>query len=505
MIYYPDSARYDTCGAPVVIIIAGGKGSQGIVPAYPAYLTNYGFIEVFFNFPGGGSGVLQSGGAYDLRGPACITALKDVIKFCCGQIENNAHKFLNEIIPVTPNYNDVGLVGGSNGGNIALAVTGMYGDSLPGLKWIVNWESPVGDGNILADMGVVNMGGGNPTCNKAYNDTTGNFDYTKLRYTDTLYFGYGQGLDTVAGFYFDNNNDDIPGDTLDFSLEPLIYGSGLDKRAYYSKKIIELGYSMGLIPAIHPYYIPSDSEATEFWKWRDGGNWIDTIGTKRPDLLFMVTAKNHNHYISAPDAPGVLFQYNAFLNTSLPVVRLNPDSTYLRYVLDTINAPGLSDNECFTVYDHLSIRNAMEPDSIDEIILYSAGACELADRSIRGDYRIQLDSVYDNCIPYVADTISDTTSDTTYVSKLIFRNEEATIFPNPSSASFTLSFESMLSENIFIEMSDVTGRKIFSEGKKSVAGKNNFTFSNQDFENGTYLIALRRNGGTQYLKLEVLH
>ena len=513
LIHYPDSERYDTCGAPIAIVIAGGKGSTGIILNYPAVMTAFGFIQVFFNFPGGGAGPFISGGNYDLRGPDCITALKNVIQFCSGEIVDLNGKYLSELIPINPNYENVGLVGGSNGGNISLAAAGLYGNQLPELKWICNWETPVGDGNILADMGNTNLGG-QSTFNLAYNDTTGVFDYSKLKYCDTLYLNYSMNFDTLAGFYFDNNNNNSPNDFVDYKLEPLIYGNGLNERAFYSQKIIQLGYSMGLIPNPKPYYIPTFQEAKDFWKWRNGENWIDSISIKRPDLLFMITSKNHDHYINSPDHPGILNQYNKFLSSGNNFIRLNPDKSYMEYVLDSVY-PGLPDNACYTPFDHLSIRTVLIPDSIDQKLLYAAGACELADRSIRGDFRWQLDTVYGSCEKYIPDYSDSTETDNGYISDstgnaVSVNNYSAiqipsTLFPNPSAAVSNLIIRSVKNEIVKIKITDISGKIIYSSLEKLIRGDNLIQLKSSGIDNGFYFLTIQNNDRFEALKFEVIH
>ncbi len=514
LIHSPDNARYDTCGAPVAIVVAGGKGANGIILNYPAVLTQFGFVEVFFNFPGGGISNLLSGGIYDLRGPDCVKALCDVIKFCSGEITDDNGKYLSELISVEPNYQDVGLIGGSNGGNISLVTTGKYGEQLSGLKWICNWESPVGDQNQLADMGNVNTGGATITHNAAYNDTTGTFDYSKLKYCDTLYYNYTAFFDTLAGFYFDNDNDGEPGGTTDFPLEPLIYGTGFNTRAYYSQKIIQLGYSMGLIPNPHPFYIPTFQEAKDFWKWRNGGGWIDSIANKKPGFLFMITGKNNDHYINSPDHPGVLFQYNKFLNSGINLVRLNPDKSYLEYVLDSVY-PGLPDNNCFASYDHLTIRDVMVPDSVDQKLLYAAGACELADRSIRGDHRWQLDSVYANCKKYIpvyydsTETDSGSANDSAGIASSTIsyfgQSGLSKVFPNPSSNQSSIYLYSDNDDFIKIEITDLSGKIIYSKTEKIFQGKNLIQLKSDNIDTGLYLISISNDKRAEVLKFEVIH
>lgn len=511
-IHYPDSARFDTCGAPVAIIIPGGRMPIGIYPTYPALLPKYGVIEVFLNFPGAtNQGNFNSGGHYDLRGPNCIEALKSVAQFCMGLDTTISGDYLGDLIPVTVDYDNVGFMGGSNGGNISIVTEGMYAQDLPGLKWITNWESPVGDGTLLADMGNVNTGF-NSTQNISYNDTTGAFDFSKLRYCDTLYTHHEYSLlDTMAGFYFDNNSNGLPGDSVDFPLEPLMYDTGVAKRSYYSHCVLQHGYAMGIIPVIKPYYIPSIQESMSFWKYRNGINWIDSVITKNPDLMFIASGRNHDHYIHTPDHPGILNQYQKFVTGGQHFVRINPDKSYLEYVLDSVY-PGLPDNTCFTSYDHLSIRNVMVPDSVDQKDLYTASILELVDRAQRHDYRLQLDSVYATCDLYIdtthyydndpADSYQIADSSQTY--NLIHspaRKNEIKLFPNPSSDVAVITLPA--SEKIRVEISDLTGRIIFSE--RTFIQGNQFTIQTKYFGEGLYLVKLTSESFTKIIKLEIVH
>jgi hypothetical protein len=75
----PRKARYGSA-APIAVSIPGGFTSAGLdqrgVP-----LASQGFIEIKFNFPGGGHGEFASGGTYDDRGANCLAALCDVTRF----------------------------------------------------------------------------------------------------------------------------------------------------------------------------------------------------------------------------------------------------------------------------------------------------------------------------------------------------------------------------------------------------------------------------------------
>jgi hypothetical protein len=111
-------------------------------------------IQIRFNFPGGGTGATRSGGVYNDREPNCLKALRDIIRFAMAQTADASGKKISELVyPLMPLANNVGLVGWSNGGNATITVAGLHGREIAGLAWIVDWESPVGDGMQNVECG----------------------------------------------------------------------------------------------------------------------------------------------------------------------------------------------------------------------------------------------------------------------------------------------------------------------------------------------------------------
>ena len=139
----PNSTMRYSCGAPVAIYVCGGFGSSGMLGSMFT-MSNYGFIVIEFNFPGGGSGTSKSGGTFDGRGLGSMMAIHDVIKYALGQKPDITGKYLHEITgAITPLYNNVGAIGGSNGGCNLLSALGLYGADLGSLAWISFFEAPV--------------------------------------------------------------------------------------------------------------------------------------------------------------------------------------------------------------------------------------------------------------------------------------------------------------------------------------------------------------------------
>ncbi len=391
----PNVARYGALGAPVVIHIAGGFGSTGLTVANPPWSLP-DCIEIRFNFPGGGTGTTRSGGVYDDRGPNCLKALRDVIRFALGTTTDVNGKKLSELVsPIQPLAANVGLVGWSNGGNATIAVAGLHGSEIAGLAWIVNWESPVGDGMPGAECGAnPRLGATNPTVNPAYNPDTGEFDFTMLAYNDTVTIS-AQGPPLRGGLYFDVTGNGVPNLGVDFILHPHAVRTGNATKAYYSNRVIKAATAANLLPNPVPAHIATAAETEEFWRPRNGESWFADAVRYNPQLMFLVEASESDHVQSAPDHPHVLIQYEGFRLAGARFVRLNPDRAYVESVLSR-SAPSAVDNDAFLPFDHLSIRSALEPAGVDGVptnVGVAAAIYELADRTQTNNVSPQLEGV----------------------------------------------------------------------------------------------------------------
>ena len=156
-VFYPDeaAARYPE-GAPVAVLAAGGHGAGNLPPdtagSPPLSDTGAnGYILIYFLLPGGSSGNASSGGVYDYRGPSCKRALADVIRYALGKIPDNEGRSLTDRLPFALTDN-VGVMGSSNGGNLAVTTFADHGSEFPELAWFVGWESPIGDQNIVVEL-----------------------------------------------------------------------------------------------------------------------------------------------------------------------------------------------------------------------------------------------------------------------------------------------------------------------------------------------------------------
>ncbi len=140
-IIYPKKTRYKE-GAPIVVVIPGGDAPSGL--SLSIHAAQAGFAEVRFSFPGGGVGSFKSGGYNDYRGGKSQKALRDILLFAAGQAQDFRHRTITELVPIKLSSSNIGIVGWSNGGNIALVTMEKYSADLGFIRWLCLYECPLG-------------------------------------------------------------------------------------------------------------------------------------------------------------------------------------------------------------------------------------------------------------------------------------------------------------------------------------------------------------------------
>jgi len=233
-IIFPKKPRYAD-GAPVAVIAPGGAGADGL--GFSMHATQVGIAEVRMAFPGGGRKEFSSGGIYDYRGGASQLAFKDVCLFAAGKTVDTQGRHIQDLVPIKLSQTNVGIVGWSNGGNIALVTMAKCPDDLSCISWIAFYESPVG-----AMFFPPNLGGARDLLiNRHYrqgSSATGNciVDYRKLRFEPGVRRFPGEarrkGEPELAGvLYFDENGNGRWEESTEFAFSYLT-DVGLDKQIY---------------------------------------------------------------------------------------------------------------------------------------------------------------------------------------------------------------------------------------------------------------------------------
>ena len=71
-----------------------------------------------------------SAGTYDWRGQEPIRALRDVILYAAGEINDVLGRSIDQVAPTPVLHDNIGLIGASNGGNIIVAAAALHGADL---------------------------------------------------------------------------------------------------------------------------------------------------------------------------------------------------------------------------------------------------------------------------------------------------------------------------------------------------------------------------------------
>ncbi|NOZ21729.1 MAG: hypothetical protein GXP25_11665 [Planctomycetes bacterium] len=391
-IVLPKKARYKA-GAPVVINVPGGHGAGGVFSR--GNFPDFGFVTISFCFPGGGRGRLKSGGTYDYRGADSIHALRDVIRFAMGKSKDKSGRTIHDIAKeknVTVLTSNVGLFGGSHGGNACGAAMGIYGQELPGLAFYVSMESPYGAGAVGVEVGDRRSGKMNP----AYNPKTGKLDLSKLAFDPELRLqamGRQRGPVLQGGLFFDMDGDGKFSPDKDFQHRGLLFDLGNGPKAWYSIRLIAEAERRDLYGGHRPAHIPTLKEAKEFWRYRNAAPLIPDIVKKIPNLAVIVIANQKDHVQIAPDHFHILAQVNGFQKAGAKFIRVNCDRAYAEWALGRKDSR-IVDNPANVAYTGQSIQKALQANDLDRSrMLSSAAVCEVADRVQAGNFQPDLETV----------------------------------------------------------------------------------------------------------------
>jgi len=393
----PMQPRYGD-SAPVVIFVPGGVDT-GATEGRPEY-AGLGFVEIRFAFPGGGRGEGASGGAYDYRGPNCIRALADVVRFATGRLADRQGRKIGDLLPKTTVLTrNVGLVGSSHGGNACGLAMATHGDEFPDLAFYASMESPYGEGNVNIELGGRDQG-----VNPAYNAETGVLDLSKLAWSNDLAPGpprrwQGAGSPLKGALFFDLNGDGRFSESDDYPANGFVQDLGHGPKAWYTPRLIREAESRRLFGVKRPDHVPSFAESTEYWRWRDAAASIPDAVRKCPNVVVIVYANERDHVQVAPDHPHILAQVEGFRLAGARFIRLNADRAYVERIVQSGGSGPrgadlrFPDNNAGKAWDRRNIREGLEPAALPMTPYMQAAVCELVDRTQAQNWMPNLDAV----------------------------------------------------------------------------------------------------------------
>jgi hypothetical protein len=393
MVYLPREGRYAE-GVPVVIHVHGGVDAGGARGR--AEYAGQGFAEIRFAFPGGGRGDERSGGNYDFRGPGCIRAVADVIRFAMGKIAAMDGRRIGEVAgKLTILTNNVGVVGSSHGGNAAVMAMALHGSEFPKLAWYASMESPFGEGAAN-----VELGGRESGLNPAYDPRTGAIDLARLAWSEELAPMLRRGpAEAVAqqargALFFDMDGDGRFREGMDFPVRCHFGDAGDGAKAWYSPRLLDEVERRHLLSGPHPDHLPTASQSRVFWRYRDAAPSIPDAVRHCPRLAVIVYANERDHVQADPAHTHIVTQVEGFRKAGARFVRLNPDRQYVQRLAPPLRQmTAFPDNPAGQPWSREGIVAGLEPAAFPVGLYMQAAVGELADRTRADEWSPDLRAV----------------------------------------------------------------------------------------------------------------
>ncbi|HEY9715448.1 MAG TPA: hypothetical protein V6C72_18385 [Chroococcales cyanobacterium] len=427
-IIIPEKPRYKD-GAPVVVVVPGGDGPNGLT--FTMHSAQVGCLEVRLAFPGGGVKGFMSSGIADYRGVESQVALKDVLLFAAGKSTDNKGRHINDLVPMKVMTSDLGIVGWSNGGNIALVTMARFADQLGFISWLTFYESPVGTFFFPPNLGGV----ADLLLNNHYRQGSAAsgkplLDFNGLSWQEDMSRNPGvhkrQGEPELKGviFYDDNHNHHWDESTeyaysylMDVGLEKQIYP--MEILQYFDVKGSFVGMEevkerpkpgekppklkRGEKPKPKPVkmrkvlkwpaVLATPREAEAYYQRRDGSLYVGQICSKYPDLMVTIVGTQIDHLQKQPDHPHIIYLYNAFLSNKLHWLRMNPEATYVSAIAQ-MHAANFINNKPNESLDASTIADFMEPEGVTkDYVFMEAAVAELCDRRRSKNLKSPLEQV----------------------------------------------------------------------------------------------------------------
>jgi len=380
-VIYPNKPRYSE-GAPVVVVAPGGEAASGL--QFSTHAAQSGFAEVRFAFPGGGNPGFASSGIYDNRGLLSQQALRDVLLFAAGKTKDTQGRSISKLLPVPVATKQIGLIGWSNGGNIATITLSKYAPQLSFLQFLVFYESPLGSMFYPPMLG----GAQDLFQNRHYRQgsaATGQclVDYRKIAYQPKGHKSPGShkklGQPEIEGIvFFDENANQQWDEEREFAL-PYCCDVGLEKQIYPPNVTVALKRS-GLFKEKWPKNIAGLAESEAYFHERDGSLFLRDVAKAMPNLFVCVIGTQLDHLQRQADHPHIPLNYNVWLTSKVRFVRLNPDPHYVG-VISGMNSANFTDNKPNASVDAAEVDAHLEPEGlIPDYVFVQSAIAELADR-----------------------------------------------------------------------------------------------------------------------------
>jgi len=381
----PERPRYPE-GAPLVVQVPTfATPSTGFTSGPP--LQEIGAILVTFLWPGRSdarSGA-RSDGVDDFGGPVALAALRDVIRFACGLTAASDGRRIDQLLPIKPLTENVGLYAFSHPGIPATNVLAQYGEELAAVRYFVGGENPTNDALFSVEVGYWGEAG-EPVLNPYY---TYPDDYSPTTLSiDTSHVGWIQNSTVPEGwpvFEVEGGPDHVLADRV-----PRLWG-----KRYYSVALTEALVANGaLTRATWPADLATVEEAWANWPDRVAVGHYARLAAVAPQLKVMLVFAVEDHVQPAPDKPHIHQAWDGFREEAGLWVRLNPDRAYVATLRSDVSPNLFPDNPAnrepgdWLVVESWAHPNAGNSRTSSQV----AALAEMMDRTRAGNWAEDLDA-----------------------------------------------------------------------------------------------------------------
>jgi len=386
----PVVPRYEENGAPVVVLSSGWfAGVTGFNDKFD--FTDMGTIDVTYLWPGTAddSGAV-SGGDNDYLGPDSIVAMREAIRFACGEITDTNGDTIDDLTSVSPALDNVGIYASSHPGVAATNVLAYQGEHLGCVRYMIGRENPTRDEMYPLEIGHWDEEDGHLVTHPFYeypddySPTMIEVDYSSAGWDISA--DHPEGRPTLT--------------RLDGSLHVMgSKGPRIEGVRYFSRaltKALQVNEVFG--PGEWPRDLATYEATMDFWPYRvvvDGeSNNYDLIRDKLPTLNVMLLFAADDHVQTALDKAHVHHAFDGFMNNAGFWLRMNPDLSYMELV-NPDGADRYTERDANIVPDDWSnMRPWGYPN--DRFLLAEASAAsvaEMADRVQHDNWESNLDAV----------------------------------------------------------------------------------------------------------------
>ena len=346
-------------GAPVIIYVEGGFEADGLPNKKIPNLDD--MIVITFICPGGENKVqkTKSDGEYDYRGEKSIEALRDIIMYAAGKLNDSVGRTIDELIEYNILHENIGVIGFSFGGNLGIATAAIHGKSIAqDLKYVIQWETPISSQIATRDLGRMlfrpqEKGGSvqseyfNPRY-MSYGPLSININYSDIAYDpNSLYTIFHDGNDdgiytTTKGSYYNyptpdlNDNNELELNE-DYGLDTYPYSTyDTNGKRVYSRPVTIALKKDNVFKGSWPSNIATLEEANKYWDIRESVVLYEDALKNIPELEGMYLLSIRDHVQSDPYKSHAHQAFDGWTKYA-KWFKINPDPKYIIEVNSTFD------------------------------------------------------------------------------------------------------------------------------------------------------------------------